>query len=68
MAQDHTSPDRNTRDAEAHAARAAHDADGPASPEEEKLAEANDPDSSVAEAHKEANERGAAQKGEGRVP
>lgn len=67
MAQQHTNPSTTTRDSEAEEARAAHDADRPATSEEEKLADSNKLDPGVAESYEEANERGAAQKGEGRI-
>ena len=68
MAQPHTSPDTTTRDAEASAARADHEADRPATAEEERLADSNQVDPEVADSFEAANERGAAQKGEGRLP
>ena len=49
-------------------AKAEHDADRPPTPEEEALADQNRLDPKVAKAFEEANERGAAQKGEGRIP
>jgi len=67
MAQPHTSPN-STREAEAGAARADHGADRPATPEEERLADSKSVDPEVAESFEAANERGAAQKGEGRLP
>ncbi len=67
MAEPHTSPSSTTRDTEAAAARVDHGADRPATAEEERLAESNSVDPEVAESFKAANERGAAQKGEGRV-
>lgn len=63
----HTLPDTATRKAEAEAARAGHRPDRPATPEEAELVEGQRPDPAVARAFAEANERGAAQKGEGRI-
>jgi hypothetical protein len=67
MSNDHTTPSTTTRGAEAEAVQAAHAADRGPTPEEEDLAGQTAVDPGVAEAHREANERGAAQKGEGRV-
>lgn len=68
-------PSSQTREAEAHEAQAPHQADRPATPEEEELAEemANDPDSiraqgEVGEHFREMAERGATVEGEGRIP
>ncbi|HVA42223.1 MAG TPA: hypothetical protein VNF50_01945 [Acidimicrobiales bacterium] len=66
MAQPHTAPS-TTREVEVDAARVDHGADRPAIPEEERLADSNRLDPEVAKSVEEANERGAAQKGEGRV-
>jgi hypothetical protein len=72
---DTTRPSKQTREAEAHEARAPHEADRPATPEEEELADemANDPESiraqgEVGEHLREMAERGAAAEGEGRIP
>jgi len=67
MAQDHTRPDTTTRDADARASRGGHDADRMPTPEEEKAAEGNLLDKDARENIEEAYERGAAQKGEGRI-
>lgn len=64
----HTVPDSKTRRAEAGAARAEHRADRPADPEEARLADRQEADPEVSRAFQEANQRGASQKGEGRVP
>jgi hypothetical protein len=67
MPNDHTRPDDATRDAEARAARTDHGADREATAEEAAAAETNRLDPEAARAHREADERGAAQKGEGRI-
>lgn len=67
MAQDHTRPDAKTREAEAHAERTAHDADRGPTAEEERSAEKTSVDPDVERSYEEAMERGAAQKGEGRI-
>ncbi len=63
---DPTDPDDATTEADEADAQASHGADRPPTAEEEAAApESVDP--KVAEAHKEANERGAAVKGEGEI-
>jgi hypothetical protein len=56
-----------TREAERREAMMPADAGPMPTPEEEALAEQNDVDPAVAQAEKEATERGARQKGEGRI-
>lgn len=68
MATDHTRPSAETRAAEANEAVSRHDADRPPTPDEEQAAEQTSVDPSVARAAREAAERGAAAKGEGRIP
>jgi len=68
MANDHTRPSSETRAEEAQEAQRAHTADRPATEEEEAAAEGNPLDPAVAKSFKEAAERGAAEKGEGRIP
>ena len=68
MANDQTRPSDETRAEEAEEAKGGHGADRPASEEEAAAADGNTLDPSVAQSYKEANERGAAQKGEGRIP
>jgi hypothetical protein len=65
---DHTRPDNATRDAEVRAAGASHEAGRGPTPEEEKAAEGLRSDKGVREHYQEMTERGAKQKGEGRVP
>ncbi|HET6794001.1 MAG TPA: hypothetical protein VFH45_06145 [Acidimicrobiales bacterium] len=67
MASDHTRPSDTTRQAEAAQARTDHSADRPPTDDEARAAESNDLDPQAAAAAKEATERGAAQKGEGRI-
>jgi len=57
-----------TREAERREAQMPADAGPMPTPEEEAAAEQNTVDPAVAEAEKEATERGANQKGEGRLP
>lgn len=57
-----------TREAERREAQMPADAGPMPTPEEEAAAEQNDVDPAVAAAEKEATERGANQKGEGRLP
>ena len=57
-----------TRAAERREAQMPADAGQMPTPEEEAAAEQNDVDPAVARAEKEATERGANQKGEGRLP
>ena len=61
---DTTSETRNADEADAGAA---HGADRMPTPEEERLAESQELDPEVAEAYKEAAERGANVKGEGEI-
>jgi hypothetical protein len=65
---DATRPSAATRKAEDAEARAEHDSDRAATPEEEAAAEPHDLDPDVAEHEEEMLERGADQKGEGRLP
>ncbi|HZT67907.1 MAG TPA: hypothetical protein VFA11_19110 [Acidimicrobiales bacterium] len=67
MAGDHTRPSDATRQAEADAARADHDADRPPTSEEARRAEEHRTDPSVAEHERDMAERGVSQKGEGRI-
>jgi len=67
MAQDHTRPDATTRHAESEAARAAHAADRDPTPDEERSAEGQTLDPRARKEIEEALERGAGQKGEGRI-
>lgn len=64
---DRTKPDAATRAEDAREAASEHEADRPPTPEEEQAADKQSLDPGVAEAHKEANERGAAAEGEGRI-
>ncbi len=57
-----------TRQAERREAQMPADAGRMPTPAEEQAAEQNDVDPAVAQAEKEATERGANQKGEGRIP
>lgn len=57
-----------TREAERREAQMPADAGPMPTPEEEAAAEQNDVDPAVAQAEREATERGANQKGEGRLP
>ncbi len=68
MANEHTKPSAETRAEEAREARADHRSDRPPTREEEARAEQHRPDPSAAEHAKEMGERGAKQKGEGRLP
>jgi hypothetical protein len=63
-----TSPSDRTREAEQKEARTKVHADREPTPDEEKLAERDELDPEVAEHYEEMTERGAKQKGEGRVP
>ena len=63
-----TRPSAETRDAEHDEAGAPHDADRAPTREEEEAAERNPLDPETAEHFEEMAERGANQKGEGRVP
>ena len=68
MSDSPTRPTQKTRDAEAREAKAEHEADRDATPEEAEVADALEPDADVAEHEREMAERGAHQKGEGRLP
>jgi hypothetical protein len=59
--------DQTERQAADQDAAAAHDADRPPTPEEERIADEQELDPEVAEAYEEANERGAHVKGEGEI-
>lgn len=64
-----TTPDRDTIAEDRRALDDDHGPDRPPTPEEEAAADAHGPvDPDVAEAYKEAAERGADQEGEGRIP
>jgi hypothetical protein len=63
-----TRPSSETRDAERDEAKQSADAGREATPEEAKQADAHELGSDVAEHEREMNERGANQKGEGRLP
>ena len=65
---DQTPVSEATREAERREAQMPADAGQMPTPEEEAAAEQNDVDPAVARAEKEAAERGANQKGEGRLP
>ena len=66
---DPTKPNDQTRAFEAEDARTAHEPDKQPTEDEEAAAErAGDVDPKVAESYEEMAERGAKQKGEGRVP
>jgi hypothetical protein len=65
---DRTRPSADTRAAEEHEARRGPVADREPTADEEALAEGNDLPDSVVEHEKEMAERGAKQKGEGRIP
>ena len=65
---DRTPVSEATRAAERREATMPADAGPEPTPEEAQAAERNDVDPSVAQAEKEATERGAKQKGEGRIP
>jgi len=64
---DSTRPTKRTRDAEREDAQTKAHADRQPTPEEEKLAEQNALDPDAAEHYEEMAERGADQKGEGRI-
>lgn len=64
---EHTKPNAETRDADRAAVNAEHDAPQTPTPEEEQAAERNSVDPEVAETYQEMTERGAKQKGEGRI-
>ncbi|HZR15148.1 MAG TPA: hypothetical protein VFC33_18075 [Acidimicrobiia bacterium] len=65
---DRTRPSGATRDEEAREARAQAGAPQVPTAEEEKAADSNELDPSVSEHEKDMTERGANQKGEGRLP
>ncbi len=63
-----TKPDAKTRETERAQAKTKAQPDDMPTPEEERAAEQHDVDPSVRERAQEMTERGANQKGEGRVP
>lgn len=63
-----TTPDPQTREAERHEATTHATADRAPTADEERLADEHELDDSVAAREKEMNERGANQRGEGRLP
>ena len=65
---EHTRPSDATREAEREDATTKSHADREPTADEEKLAEGTKPDPAVAEHYEEMAERGANQKGEGRLP
>ncbi len=65
--QDPSATNPETVEADERDAQAAHRADRPPTPEEEAVAERTELDPEVAEAYKEAAERGANVKGEGQI-
>jgi hypothetical protein len=66
---EHTTPSPETRAADRAAVEASHTADEQATPEEEAAAERTPaPDPETAEHYEEMAERGAHQRGEGRIP
>jgi hypothetical protein len=65
---EHTKPSDATREAEREDAETKAHADREPTPDEEKLAEGTKADPEVAEHYEEMAERGANQKGEGRLP
>lgn len=64
---EHTTPSNATRAAEQAAAGKAHEAGAAATDEESRLADSNKVSPGVAEHEKDMQEKGANQKGEGRV-
>ena len=64
---EHTKPNDATREADRKALKAEHGASEVPTPEEEQLAETNHVDPGVKENYQEMTERGAHQKGEGRI-
>jgi hypothetical protein len=64
---DRTTPSRETREAEREEAGAAHDADRPPTTEEAAAAQEHDADPDTATHYEEMAERGADQRGEGRI-
>lgn len=65
---DRTKPDQQTRNAERLDAQTHAGADRMPTPEEEQVADSLDVDPDAAEHYEEMAERGAQQKGEGRIP
>ncbi|MDQ1519331.1 MAG: hypothetical protein QOI55_404 [Actinomycetota bacterium] len=65
---DRTKPNDQTREAERAEAEVHPTADRLPTPEEEQIADSLEPDPEVAKHEKEMAERGAHQKGEGRIP
>jgi hypothetical protein len=65
---EHTRPSDRTKAAEEEEARTPPHADREPTEDEERLAERTKPDPEVAEHYEEMTERGAHQKGEGRIP
>jgi len=65
---DQTKPDEATRDAERREAEAAHESDREPTADEEAVADGLEVDPETAKKYKEMAERGAEQKGEGRLP
>jgi len=65
---DRTRPNEQTREAERAEAETHSGADRMPTPEEEQVADALKPDPEVSKHEKEMTERGAKQKGEGRLP
>lgn len=64
---ENTTPSDATQAADQADAAAAHEPDRMPTPEEEKIADSLELDPEVADAYKEQAERGAQQKGEGRI-
>ena len=65
---EHTRPSPETREEERREAKDSADAGREPTPEEEEAADRNEPDEAVSKHYKEMTERGAKQRGEGRVP
>jgi hypothetical protein len=65
---DRTKPSSETRAAEREEAAAEHDADRPPTEDEERAVADREADPEVAEHYEEMTERGAKQRGEGRIP
>lgn len=63
-----TRPSNDTRATEREDAQQEHKPDREPTPDEERIADQLQPDPKVSEEYEEAMERGANQKGEGRVP
>jgi hypothetical protein len=64
---EHTKPSAETRQADRAAAQAPHDATEAPTPDEEQAAERNTVSPGVEEHYEDMTERGARQKGEGRI-